>query len=99
MSFYITMPFGDKRAVVSMVEPTDHPYFIVDELPEGEGALMVEGETLCRVPIFIEEPNNPFAIVEAENKLLKAQLKAQTDRFDFLEDCLAEMAMIVYQTP
>lgn len=33
---------------------------------------------------------------QSENKLLKAQLKAQTERSDFLEDCLAEMANVVY---
>lgn len=32
----------------------------------------------------------------AENKLLKAQLQAQTDRSDFIEDCIAEMATQVY---
>lgn len=31
-----------------------------------------------------------------ENTLLKAQIKAQTDRSDFIEDCIAEMAMLVY---
>lgn len=31
-----------------------------------------------------------------ENKLLKAQLQAQTERSDFIEDCIAEMAMQVY---
>ena len=31
-----------------------------------------------------------------ENKLLKAQLQAQTDRSDFIEDCIAEMATQVY---
>lgn len=31
-----------------------------------------------------------------ENELLKAQIKAQSDRSDFMEDCIAEMAMQVY---
>ena len=31
-----------------------------------------------------------------ENALLKAQLQAQTERSDFIEDCIAEMAMQVY---
>ena len=31
-----------------------------------------------------------------ENKLLKAQLNAATERSDFIEDCIAEMAMQVY---
>lgn len=34
--------------------------------------------------------------LENENALLKAQLQAQTDRSDFIEDCIAEMAMQVY---
>lgn len=34
--------------------------------------------------------------LEAENKLLKAQIAAQSDRADFVEDCIAEMAMQVY---
>ncbi len=31
-----------------------------------------------------------------ENILLKAQIKAQSDAHDFLEDCITEMAQIVY---
>ena len=34
--------------------------------------------------------------LQQENKLLKAQLQAQTERSDFIEDCIAEMAMKVY---
>ena len=33
---------------------------------------------------------------EKETKLLKAQIAAQSDRADFVEDCIAEMAMQVY---
>lgn len=36
--------------------------------------------------------------IQQENKLLKAQLKAQTERADFIEDCIAEMAGVVYNT-
>lgn len=32
----------------------------------------------------------------SENKMLKAQLQAQADRSDFIEDCIAEMAAQVY---
>lgn len=31
-----------------------------------------------------------------ENKMLKLQLKAVTERNDFIEDCIAEIAMSVY---
>lgn len=41
---------------------------------------------------FIEENDK----LTDENKLLKAQIQAQTDRSEFIEDCIAEMAMQVY---
>lgn len=31
-----------------------------------------------------------------ENELLKAQIQAQSDRNDFMEDCIAEIAMQIY---
>lgn len=34
--------------------------------------------------------------LESEKKLLTAQLQALSDRNDFMEDCIAEMAAIVY---
>lgn len=34
--------------------------------------------------------------LESDNTLLKQQLKAASDQNDFLEDCMAEMAAIVY---
>lgn len=34
--------------------------------------------------------------LESENDLLKQQVKAASDQNDFLEDCIAEMAGIVY---
>ena len=52
-----------------------------------------------------EEANQPEPIpsiheeVEAlknENFMLKAQIQAMSDRNDFIEDCIAEMAMQVY---
>lgn len=34
--------------------------------------------------------------LESDNNLLKQQLKAASDQNEFLEDCIAEMAGIVY---
>ena len=34
--------------------------------------------------------------LESENAMLKAQINAQSEQMDFYEDCIAEMAMIVY---
>ena len=39
---------------------------------------------------------NPLEELQKENKMLKAQLQAQVDRSDFIEDCIAEMATVVY---
>ena len=46
------------------------------------------------IPAPVVPPTN--AELEAENKMLRAQLQAATDRQDFIEDCIAEMAMVVY---
>ena len=47
-----------------------------------------------KMPAPIVPPTN--AELEAENKMLRAQLQAAVDRQDFIEDCIAEMAMQVY---
>lgn len=45
----------------------------------------------------VNDPNeNAISALQKENELLKAQLRAQTDRSEFIEDCIAEMAMQVY---
>ena len=36
------------------------------------------------------------AALEAENKLLRKQVAAQADQAEFYEDCIAEMAAVVY---
>ena len=50
-------------------------------------------------PILTPEVNltqNKIKELEEENVLKTAQIQALSDRNDFLEDCLAEMAGIVY---
>lgn len=46
----------------------------------------------------VEQPPTPEERVAAleENKLLTAQMSAQSEQMDFYEDCIAEMASIVY---
>lgn len=46
------------------------------------------------IPAPIVPPSNEE--LEQENKLLRAQIQAAVDRQDFIEDCIAEMAMQVY---
>ena len=37
-----------------------------------------------------------LAALESENKTLKAQVSAQSEQMDFYEECIAEMATVVY---
>ena len=46
------------------------------------------------VPVPVVPPTN--AELAAENAKLKAQISAQSDQMDFYEDCIAEMAAVVY---
>lgn len=66
---------------------------------------LVDGKVVERTAEEIETDNANLpkpvipktnAELEQENKLLKAQLNAATERSDFIEDCIAEMAMQVY---
>ena len=79
------------------------------EAPLYDGAVLryklVDGKVVERTAEEIEadkaklpKPVIPKtnAELEQENKLLKAQLNAATERSDFIEDCIAEMAMQVY---
>ena len=43
-----------------------------------------------------ESPEQKIIRLEQENSMLKAQVKAVSDRNDFIEDCIAEMAIQVY---
>lgn len=47
------------------------------------------------LPVPAPQPD-PVLTLQEENKLLKAQIKAQADRQEFLEDCIAEMAVELY---
>lgn len=46
------------------------------------------------IPIFTPDK---LSILTEENILLKAQIQALSDRGEFIEDCIAEMAMFVYE--
>lgn len=92
--------FGDKYALAQS-------HYL--EKPLYDGAVLryklVDGKVVERTAEEIEadkaklpKPVIPKtnAELEQENKLLKAQLNAATERSDFIEDCIAEMAMWVY---
>ena len=45
---------------------------------------------------LLNEQGRTNAELRAENRSLKAQIKAISDRNEFVEDCIAEMATVVY---
>lgn len=48
-------------------------------------------------PLPPEEPEpSPLEVLQSENKLLKAQVQALSDREEFQDDLIAELAMIAY---
>lgn len=83
----------------------DYNGFVAVSLGE-DGAVTVEPDTdaweAWKAEQAVKEPYTPptlddkVAALEAENKTLKAQVSAQSDQLDFYEDCIAEMAAVVY---
>ena len=74
------------------------------EVPDNvEPNYVYDPKTDSYHPPVVEDPSAPpptiderVTTLESENALLKQQLKAASDQNDFLEDCIAEMAEIVY---
>lgn len=62
-------------------------------VPSYEGAAIGDTYSPPNSPPTIDER---VTTLESDNALLKQQLKAASDQNDFLEDCIAEMAGIVY---
>lgn len=61
--------------------------------PSYDGATIGEAYSPPPPPPTIDER---VTTLETDNNLLKQQLKAASDQNEFLEDCIAEMAEIVY---
>lgn len=74
------------------VEVADTPG-LLDEVAANYDALLREAKASEKSKTDLVEENEELA---AENKLLKAQVQAQTERSDFIEDCIAEMAGVIY---
>ena len=75
---------GDFSAYTTVYRTLDNAVQLSDD-----GSVYVEPE--------VPEPGEPQPTQEEKEKtLMKAQIKALGDRNDFLEDCVAEMASIVY---
>ena len=61
-------------------------------------SIEVDGQVVISMsPSVVPDPEPVLEpIIVPSNELLSAQIKATTDRQDFLEDCIAEMASVIY---
>lgn len=68
----------------------------IGALPSYEGAVI--GGAYTPPPPEPEPPTTDERLekLESENKLLREQVSAQADQAEFYEECIAEMAAIVY---
>ena len=78
---YLLKPLTDERGV--------YRYKLVDGLVAQRTQAEMDAD-------FDARPAPEPTAEEKERTLLKAQIQALSDRNDFLEDCVAEMAGIVY---
>ena len=96
MPFYVTTPYGGTRAKLCFKKP-DPPFVTVDSIPTGEGEYhLIDGE-LKLLPSSQTDLLVELKKADEEKTLLKAQVEAQTNRIEFLEDCLAELAIQSYR--
>ena len=73
---------------------------LVDKLPEGNiYDYIYKNGTYTYDPIpetVVPEPEDPIEKLQSDNKELQAKVKALTESNQMLEDCIVEMAEIVY---
>jgi hypothetical protein len=86
-------------------ETTDRPEIAEDKLPKDFKNDFWPGKWVLADGLIVlsgnEKPEpkplpNPMEDLQQENSLLKAQVQALADRNDFVDDCIAELAMLVY---
>ena len=102
----VSIDENNRIAMVSWYKIAPEGALIVDRnmLPEGNltDYLYVDG-AFIHDPLPELEPEAPvpstedrITELESDKKLMDAQIQALSARNDFLEDCIAEMATIIY---
>ncbi|MNP35254.1 hypothetical protein D3C76_1285780 [compost metagenome] len=56
-----------------------------------------ENQPFPEFPPGGQTPEEKFSVMESENKILKAQNQALSDRAEFIENVITEMAIMLYQ--
>lgn len=92
-TFHGTLPTGWAIIPDTISLPATFPFVDV-EADGGVVTKLTEREIPEQPPL--PEPEVTLESLSAENTKLKAQLKLQSEQQSFLEDCLLEMADVVY---
>lgn len=92
-----TPPDGWAIIPPDMAIPSTYP-FVDIEAEDGVVVSMTAGTVPEPEPEPEPEPtvDERVTALESENKLLREQVAAQADQAEFYEDCIAEMAAVVY---
>lgn len=64
--------------------------------PNIEADVTANAEALLQEAINVEEEENRIPDLLESKKILEAQVSAQADQMDFYEECIVEMAEIIY---
>lgn len=91
-------------AMVSYAPPKGKPYVALDELPEGDGMLMIDDfGRVYRVPFPVPQPDPVTVLAEKISRAEEAQVAledavcemdaANEERMAAIEDALCEMDM------
>lgn len=101
----------DENGVVTYAAPDGFQQHEVSYIPEGVHIgtwCYTESDGFVKLPEPEPEPEpipepepeptieDRLTALEQENNLLRAQIQAASDQNEFLEDCIAEMAGVVY---
>lgn len=95
---------GDKETLMLLGFKEENIFEFPSDLPDPpfgrhyhkneDGTFHLEED----IPVEPYEPPPPPPQPATEKEILEAKLKAVTDRQEFLEDCIAEMAGEIYNT-
>jgi hypothetical protein len=80
----------DQEGDARFIKPTPPDGWLYDD---ATGVFYPDGETAPSQQPTVDER---VTELEAENAMLKAQINAQSEQIDFYEDCIVEMAAVVY---
>ena len=84
---------NDENVIQNIIVADEEFAESIGAKPSYDGAAIGDAYSPPDPPPTTEER---VTALESDNALLKQQLKAASEQNDFLEDCIAEMAGIVY---